>query len=170
MWAIRMDDRSKLERYLLIFIYFRSVGGVGIQPQNFHIDQAPAWKIRSHSEQLLEVCFPHLVVLFSVQDRIPSLWEGRAWRRRVGEAAQHVINIPTEDLKKTKQTKTHTTYLACTITHPCWRSISKVFYGWTHLVNSWKERKATIAPMRWQGGVKDVSSRTSLTLATCTIP
>lgn len=36
MWVIRMDDRSKLERYLLIFIYF-GLFFFGIQPQNFHI-------------------------------------------------------------------------------------------------------------------------------------
>lgn len=40
----------------------------------------------------------------------------------------------------------------------------------TDLVNSRKERKDTMAPIRWHGGVKDVSSRTSLTLATCTMP
>lgn len=50
--------------------------------------------------------------------------------------------------------------------YPSWDPFSR----WTHLVKSWKERKATIAPMRWQGGVKDVSNRTSLTLATCTMP
>lgn len=95
MWTIRMDDRSKLERYLLIVIHLQT--GMDI---NFRICQALAWKIQNHSAQLVEVCSPDLVVLFSIQDRIPSLWEGWAWRRRVGEAAQHVIYIPAEDKKK----------------------------------------------------------------------
>lgn len=161
-----MDDRSKLERYLLIFIHLQTDMDI-----NFHICQALVWKIQNHSEQLEEVCSPHLVVLFSIQDRIPSLWEGWAWRRRVGEAAQHIIYIPAED-KKTKQNKKNTYHLSCLYYYPplLKEYIQAVIYRWTHLVNSWKERKATIAPMRWQGGVKDVSSRTSLTLATCTIP
>lgn len=40
----------------------------------------------------------------------------------------------------------------------------------THLTKSSKVRKETIPPIRWQGGVKELSSSTSLTLATCTIP
>lgn len=125
-------------------------------------------KENSHTGRWLsEVCSPHLVVLFTIQDRITSLWEGWTWGRGVGEAAQHVCYVPGEE-------KSHTChYRACNIISAYRQNIFELksyFYTWTDLVNSWKERNATMAPMRWQGGVKDVSSRTSLTLATCTMP
>lgn len=42
---------------------------------------------RTMSGLWLSVFSPHLVVLFAIQDRITSLWEGWTWGRRVREAA-----------------------------------------------------------------------------------
>lgn len=43
-----------------------------------------------------QVCFCHLGVLFTIQDRITSIWEGWAWGRGVREAAQHIHYVPME--------------------------------------------------------------------------
>lgn len=48
------------------------------------------------------VCSCYLVVLFTIQNRITSLWKGWTWRRRVGEAAQHVCYVPETEKKKIK--------------------------------------------------------------------
>lgn len=59
------------------------------------------WFKMEREKEAAEVFSSHLVVLFSIQDRIPSLWKGWTRRRRVGEAAQHVIYVPVS-LSKTR--------------------------------------------------------------------
>lgn len=49
--------------------------------------------------------FCHLAILFSIQDRIASLWEGWTWGRRVREAAQHVVYVPVEEERRKKKRK-----------------------------------------------------------------
>lgn len=54
---------------------------------------------------LWDVCRHHLIVLFSIQNRITSLWEAWTWGRRVREATQHVRYVPVKEKKMLIETR-----------------------------------------------------------------